>query len=68
VVAVSSGGAVVLTDDELRAGGLPALLAATLEPVRFAALAAGAAARPAADPIDVILARVEKLLPRKSER
>ena len=64
----AAGAAVVLTDDELRAGRLPALLAATAEPARLAALSAGAAARPAADPIDVILARVEKLLPRKSER
>jgi UDP-N-acetylglucosamine--N-acetylmuramyl-(pentapeptide) pyrophosphoryl-undecaprenol N-acetylglucosamine transferase len=64
----TAGAAVVLTDDELRAGGLSPVLARAVEPQRLAAVAAGAARLSQADPLDAILARVEKLLSRKSKR
>ncbi len=64
----AAGAAVVLTDDELRAGGLGAVLARTVDPQRLAALAAGAGGLSAGDPLEAILARVDTLVSRKSER
>lgn len=63
----AAGAAVVLTDEALQAGGLPALLAQTVAPQRLAALAGAAARLRTADPLPAILARVDALVPRKSE-
>jgi UDP-N-acetylglucosamine--N-acetylmuramyl-(pentapeptide) pyrophosphoryl-undecaprenol N-acetylglucosamine transferase len=64
----AAGAAVVLTDDELQAKGLAAALAHALEPDRLAALAGAARRLSPNDPLEAILARVDKLVPRKSER
>ncbi len=63
-----AGAAVVLTDSELQAGGLPKVLAQTVEPARLASLAGAAARRAGADPLYAILARIDTLLSRKGER
>jgi UDP-N-acetylglucosamine--N-acetylmuramyl-(pentapeptide) pyrophosphoryl-undecaprenol N-acetylglucosamine transferase len=64
----AAGAAVVLTDRELQAGGLGAVLAQTVEPQRLQALAGGAAHLGGADPLCAILARIDTLTARKSER
>jgi UDP-N-acetylglucosamine--N-acetylmuramyl-(pentapeptide) pyrophosphoryl-undecaprenol N-acetylglucosamine transferase len=61
----AAGGAVVLTDRELQAGGLAALLAQTVQPQRLAALAEGAARLGGTDPLLAILARIDTLVARK---
>jgi UDP-N-acetylglucosamine--N-acetylmuramyl-(pentapeptide) pyrophosphoryl-undecaprenol N-acetylglucosamine transferase len=63
-----AGAAVVLTDRELQAGNLPAVLAQTVEPARLHSLAAAAARLAGADPICAILARIDTLLSRKAKR
>jgi UDP-N-acetylglucosamine--N-acetylmuramyl-(pentapeptide) pyrophosphoryl-undecaprenol N-acetylglucosamine transferase len=63
----AAGAAVVLTDELLQGGALPTLLARVLAPEQLAALAGAAARRRGADPLPAILARVEALVPRKSE-
>jgi UDP-N-acetylglucosamine--N-acetylmuramyl-(pentapeptide) pyrophosphoryl-undecaprenol N-acetylglucosamine transferase len=62
----AAGAAVVLSDDELRAGRLPALLAQTLDDRRLHALAAGAASLRGSDPLLAILARVDALVARRT--
>ncbi|MBV9719125.1 MAG: UDP-N-acetylglucosamine--N-acetylmuramyl-(pentapeptide) pyrophosphoryl-undecaprenol N-acetylglucosamine transferase [Candidatus Eremiobacteraeota bacterium] len=62
----AAGAAVVLGDEELRAGAFPALFAQTVEPSRLQALAAGAQRLGGADPLNAILARIDTLVPRKS--
>jgi UDP-N-acetylglucosamine--N-acetylmuramyl-(pentapeptide) pyrophosphoryl-undecaprenol N-acetylglucosamine transferase len=64
----AAGAAVVLADGELQAGGLPILLAQTVEPKRLQALADGAARLGGADPLLAILARIDTLVARKGER
>jgi UDP-N-acetylglucosamine--N-acetylmuramyl-(pentapeptide) pyrophosphoryl-undecaprenol N-acetylglucosamine transferase len=59
-----AGAAVVLTDRELQAGGLPALLSKTAEPQRLLSLAQGAARLGGDDPLNAILARIDTLLSR----
>ncbi len=63
--AQAAGAAVVLTDSELQAGGLRAVLAQTVEPQRLQALADGAARLGGADPLCAILARIDSLVPDK---
>jgi UDP-N-acetylglucosamine--N-acetylmuramyl-(pentapeptide) pyrophosphoryl-undecaprenol N-acetylglucosamine transferase len=63
----AAGAAVVLSDRDLQAGGLPALLARTVEPLRLQALAAGAARLEGADPLSAILARIDNLLSRNTK-
>lgn len=63
----AAGAAVVLSDAELRAGRLPALLAETLDDRRLSALAAGAAGLRGSDPLLAILARVDALVARKTQ-
>ncbi len=64
----AAGAAVVLTDGELQAGNLPAVLAQTVEPQRLQSLAAAAARLVGADPLCTILARIDTLLSRKGKR
>ncbi len=64
----AAGAAVVLSDRELQAGGLPAALAEATQPARLQELAAAAARLAGGDPVGAILARIDALLPRKSER
>lgn len=64
----TAGAAVVLSDREVKAGGLPPLLAQIVEPQRLHALSAAAARLGAGDPIAAILARVDALLSRRSEQ
>ncbi len=61
----AAGAAVVLTDRELAAGSLPAVLAQTVQPQRLQALADGAGRLAGADPLGAILARIDTLVPRK---
>ena len=63
----AAGAAVVLSDGELRAGRLPALLAQTLDERRLSALAAGAASLRGSDPLLAILARVDALVARRTQ-
>jgi UDP-N-acetylglucosamine--N-acetylmuramyl-(pentapeptide) pyrophosphoryl-undecaprenol N-acetylglucosamine transferase len=63
----AAGAAAILSDDELRAGRLPALLAETLDDRRLSALAAGAASLRTADPLLAILARVDALIARRTQ-
>jgi len=58
-----SGAAVLLPDDELVAR-LPAVLAETLVPARFAALRAGATALDPGDAVAAIVARIRALVSR----
>jgi UDP-N-acetylglucosamine--N-acetylmuramyl-(pentapeptide) pyrophosphoryl-undecaprenol N-acetylglucosamine transferase len=62
----SAGAAVVVSDGDLRAGALPATLAAVVEPKRLQALAERAARLGGADPLNAILARIDALLSRKT--
>jgi UDP-N-acetylglucosamine--N-acetylmuramyl-(pentapeptide) pyrophosphoryl-undecaprenol N-acetylglucosamine transferase len=62
----AAGAAVVLSDGELRAGRLPALLQ-TLDERRLSALAAGAASLRGSDPLLAILARVDALVARRTQ-
>jgi UDP-N-acetylglucosamine--N-acetylmuramyl-(pentapeptide) pyrophosphoryl-undecaprenol N-acetylglucosamine transferase len=62
----AAGAAVVLTDDELRAGRLPMILAEAVDDRRLSALAAGAASLRGSDPLLAILARVDALVPRRT--
>jgi UDP-N-acetylglucosamine--N-acetylmuramyl-(pentapeptide) pyrophosphoryl-undecaprenol N-acetylglucosamine transferase len=64
----AAGAAVVLSDRELKAGGLAALLAQTVEAQRLHALSTAAARLGAGDPIAAILARVDALLSRRSDQ
>jgi UDP-N-acetylglucosamine--N-acetylmuramyl-(pentapeptide) pyrophosphoryl-undecaprenol N-acetylglucosamine transferase len=64
----AAGAAVVLEDRELQAGGLPTVLAQTVQPQRLQALAESAARLRATDPLVAILARIDALVSRKSER
>jgi UDP-N-acetylglucosamine--N-acetylmuramyl-(pentapeptide) pyrophosphoryl-undecaprenol N-acetylglucosamine transferase len=64
----AAGAAVVLTDEELRAGRLPLVLAKTLDEHRLSALAQGAASLRGSDPLLAILARVEALVGRRTQR
>lgn len=64
----AAGAAVVLADRELQAGGLQALLAETIASERLRALGAGAARLSQGDPERAILARIDRLLSRRSER
>jgi UDP-N-acetylglucosamine--N-acetylmuramyl-(pentapeptide) pyrophosphoryl-undecaprenol N-acetylglucosamine transferase len=61
----AAGAAVVLTDAELAAGNLPALLARTVRPERLQELARGAARLAGDDPLRTILARIDLLVPRR---
>ncbi len=63
-----AGAAVVLTDRELEAGELPAVLAQTVEAQRLASIGAAAARLAGADPLCAILARIDTLLSRKGKR
>jgi UDP-N-acetylglucosamine--N-acetylmuramyl-(pentapeptide) pyrophosphoryl-undecaprenol N-acetylglucosamine transferase len=58
----AAGAAVVLRDEELAAGALPALLARTTAPERLQQLAAGAARLVGEDPLRAILARIDILV------
>jgi UDP-N-acetylglucosamine--N-acetylmuramyl-(pentapeptide) pyrophosphoryl-undecaprenol N-acetylglucosamine transferase len=60
----AAGAAAVLTDGQLQAGALDALLAQTVEPKRLATLAQGAARLGGDDPLSAILARIDTLLAR----
>ncbi|MGC1381199.1 MAG: UDP-N-acetylglucosamine--N-acetylmuramyl-(pentapeptide) pyrophosphoryl-undecaprenol N-acetylglucosamine transferase [Candidatus Baltobacteraceae bacterium] len=62
-----AGAAVVVTDRDLEAGALPALLARTMEPQRLAALSEGARRLTGSDPLVEILARIDALVPRRSD-
>lgn len=64
----AAGAAVVLTDSELQAGGLAALLARTVEPDRLQSLAADAAKLANEDPVSAILARIDALLSRRGKQ
>lgn len=64
----SAGAAVLLSDGELQAGRLPALLAQTIEPDRLRALSAAAASLGAGDPVAAIVSRVDALLSRRSKQ
>jgi UDP-N-acetylglucosamine--N-acetylmuramyl-(pentapeptide) pyrophosphoryl-undecaprenol N-acetylglucosamine transferase len=61
----AAGAAVVLRDEELTAGALPALLARTTRPERLQQLTAGAARLVGQDPLRAILARIDILVPRR---
>ena len=61
-----AGAAIVLSDDRLQAGGLPAALADATRPQRLAALGQGTARLGGDDPICTILARIDMLLSRKT--
>lgn len=63
----AAGGAVVLRDRDMQADGLGAVLAATVEPKRLQALAAGAKSLAGGDPLKAILARIDVLTSRKTE-
>ena len=58
----ASGAGVVISDRELEAGALPAVLEATTAPARLAALTDGARGLAITDPLERILARVDSLL------
>jgi UDP-N-acetylglucosamine--N-acetylmuramyl-(pentapeptide) pyrophosphoryl-undecaprenol N-acetylglucosamine transferase len=64
----AAGAAVVLSDRELQAGGLRAVLAQTAEPKRLEALSAAAARLGAGDPVAAILARIDALLSRRTKQ
>ncbi|HVN69613.1 MAG TPA: undecaprenyldiphospho-muramoylpentapeptide beta-N-acetylglucosaminyltransferase [Candidatus Binatia bacterium] len=61
-----AGAAVVLTDDELRAGGLAAALASAAGEPRLRELTDAAARLAGGDPLDAILARIDALAARKN--
>lgn len=62
------GAAVLLSDRDLQAGGLHALLVQTVEPSHLRALSGAAASLASGDAIDAILARVDALLSRRSKQ
>jgi len=64
----AAGAAAVLSDRELQAGALPALLAQTVQAQRLDALSAAAARLGAGDPVEAILVRVDALLSRRSKQ
>lgn len=64
----AAGAAVLLSDRELQAGGLPASLAQTVAPPRLHALSEAAARLGTGDPIGAIVARVDALLSRRSKQ
>jgi UDP-N-acetylglucosamine--N-acetylmuramyl-(pentapeptide) pyrophosphoryl-undecaprenol N-acetylglucosamine transferase len=64
----AAGAAVVLTDEQLRAGELAELLELTVRPDRLAMLAANASRLKGSDAVAAILARIDSLLGRKNER
>ena len=64
----ASGAAVVVTDRQLQEGVLPALVEQTLEPPRLEALTRAAQASRGGDAVAAILARIDRLVPRNSER
>ena len=64
----AANAAAVLTDAQLQGGGLPSLLAQTIEPHRLRELAEGAARLGAGDPLKAILARVDTLTARRRQR
>ncbi|MFY9885123.1 MAG: UDP-N-acetylglucosamine--N-acetylmuramyl-(pentapeptide) pyrophosphoryl-undecaprenol N-acetylglucosamine transferase [Candidatus Cybelea sp.] len=61
----AAGAAVVLTDGELAAGDLPALLERTVLPERLQELARAAARLAGDDPVRAILARIDLLVSRR---
>jgi UDP-N-acetylglucosamine--N-acetylmuramyl-(pentapeptide) pyrophosphoryl-undecaprenol N-acetylglucosamine transferase len=64
----AAGAAVVLTDRELQDGALPALLAKTVVPQRLDELTRAARNLESGDPVAAILARIDRLVSRSSER
>lgn len=64
----AAGAAVLLSDAELRAGGLPALLAQSVDPQRLDRLSSAATRLGAGDPVAAILARVDALLSRRTKQ
>jgi UDP-N-acetylglucosamine--N-acetylmuramyl-(pentapeptide) pyrophosphoryl-undecaprenol N-acetylglucosamine transferase len=64
----AAGAAVVLADCDLQAGKLPAVLLRCTEPARLEELTERARRLQGSDPIRAILARIDALAPRKSER
>ena len=62
------GAAVVVTDRQLQDGTLPALVAQTLEPSRLGAMTRAAQASRSGDALAAILARIDRLVSRNSER
>jgi len=62
------GAAVVMTDRQLQDGALPALVAQTLEPSRLEAMTQAAQASRSGDAVAAILARIDRLVSRNSER
>jgi UDP-N-acetylglucosamine--N-acetylmuramyl-(pentapeptide) pyrophosphoryl-undecaprenol N-acetylglucosamine transferase len=64
----AAGAAVLLSDHELQAGGLPAVLAQTVEPSRLRALSEAAASLGAGDAVGAIVSRVDALLSRRSKQ
>jgi UDP-N-acetylglucosamine--N-acetylmuramyl-(pentapeptide) pyrophosphoryl-undecaprenol N-acetylglucosamine transferase len=62
----ATGAAIVVDDRELVAGRLRGILAEITDPARLEAMRLAAEAQRVADPIATILARVEKLAPRKN--
>jgi UDP-N-acetylglucosamine--N-acetylmuramyl-(pentapeptide) pyrophosphoryl-undecaprenol N-acetylglucosamine transferase len=64
----AAGAAVVVEDSRLAAGELPEVLAATTAPARLAELAAGARLLARGDPLDRILARIERLVRGRTDR
>ena len=63
----AAGAVVVLADREL-ADALPALLARATEPQRLAELSENARRMQGSDPLAAILARIDRLVPRRDER
>jgi UDP-N-acetylglucosamine--N-acetylmuramyl-(pentapeptide) pyrophosphoryl-undecaprenol N-acetylglucosamine transferase len=64
----AGGAAVVVTDRQLRDGALSALLAQTVEPARLEAMTQAAQASRSGDAVAAILARIDRLVSRNSER
>lgn len=62
------GAAVVVTDRQLQDGTLPELVAQTLEPSRLEAMTRAAQASRSGDAVTAILARIDRLVSRNSER
>lgn len=61
-----AGGAQIATDHDLQAGKLGAILLELTQATRLAALRAAAKQSQATDPIDLILARIDALVTRKT--